>query len=550
MKRLYDKALVDQIAKNYGNETAFLSEFSKALLDIIREGLIRDGQVRLHQFGTFKLKWMKSRNGVNPSTGEKMVIQGRPRVIFTPAKFLKENIEPNPPALIPVEIASAEQVPTTQPVVPVAVIEDVVTTEIRPEKTPEIILEEKSAPVEQKVEELSTENKLMDEQPEVSSTDKDAAAVSEEVVANIQDEIEVLEQVVEILRTDVKEEDNIEDSYKKEASSEWLDTPVVEQIKEISELQYFKQPAATAVASDQEPVESAERESNNDVEKIAAKKLDFDLTENNEQTATEETESHRNWFAIAATVVVLLATGILFNALWTDSTPVQEKAPQLYSHYPEENIEPVDSELAQKPVVSDEQLESEVVANDIETVDVSGDKAELTVDENVSEPVKTEQHEDKLADVSAEENQIIVSTEQYNEVKRASAEQSVYFLQTEHRLSNGDSLWRLAKKHYVNPFYWPHIYQANHKKIENPDKVKMGRVITLPTLYGTPDELTKKDKRNIAMGYYFNYLYHKQKGNPYAYFSLIGVDKYDAGLLIEFQEEISRSDVSNLALLY
>jgi len=71
----------------------------------------------------------------------------------------------------------------------------------------------------------------------------------------------------------------------------------------------------------------------------------------------------------------------------------------------------------------------------------------------------------------------------------------------------------------------------------------------LPTLYGEPDALTRRDKRNIAMGYYFNYLYHKQKGNPYAYFSLIGVDKYDAGLLIEFKEEIERSDVNNLALL-
>jgi len=92
-------------------------------------------------------------------------------------------------------------------------------------------------------------------------------------------------------------------------------------------------------------------------------------------------------------------------------------------------------------------------------------------------------------------------------------------------------------------------HKANRNKINNPDKVKIGKVVNLPTLYGRPDALTKQDKHNIAMGYYYNYLYHKGKGNPYAYFSLIGVEKYDANILIEYKEEIEYSDVNNLALL-
>ena len=553
MKRLYDKAVVDEIAKKYGNDAVFLSEFSRALLDIIREGLIRDGQVRLHQFGTFKLKWMKSRNGVNPSTGEKMVIQGRPRVIFTPAKGLKDIVEPNPPALEPFEEPTpaekiAEVNSTDEAVVPViaAVVE-------QNEAAAVIELKLEDKPEDKKEEDTTLIIKLKSEEPSVEVNEpveeikdqlKDLAELEEgsanTAVADIQDEIEVLEQVVDILNTDARqhpvEEDNLEDSHKDEVTSDWLDSPVVEQIKEISELQYFKSAseAAAANSTTDQPV-STDVQSNAIVEDD---KLDFDLTE----PGDAEKDINKPWFAIAAAVFVLLATGLLFNALWTPSETDSAEVKYLYSYYPDNNAIQVDSIQPEATPLLAESSEAEKIEAETVTEQVEENLAAAEVVEQEKEITKSES-------VVSEEDQIIVSTEQYNEVKRASAEESAYFLERDHRLVNGDSLWRLAKKHYINPFYWPHIYQANHKKIINPDRVRIGRTISLPTLYGEPDDLTKRDKRNIAMGYYFNYLYHKQKGNPFAYFSLIGVDKFDADLLIEFQQEISRSDVNNLALL-
>ena len=98
----------------------------------------------------------------------------------------------------------------------------------------------------------------------------------------------------------------------------------------------------------------------------------------------------------------------------------------------------------------------------------------------------------------------------------------IFFTERSHQLINGDSLWRLSNKHYINPFYWPHIYQANRYKIRNPNRLFTGRTITLPTLYGSPDSLTKKDKKHIAEGYFLIYLYQKKHNKPFPYYALLG----------------------------
>lgn len=494
MKRLYDKALMDQIAKVYGNEVAFLSEFSKALLDIIREGLIRDGQVRLHQFGTFKLKWMKSRNGVNPSTGKKIVIQARPRVVFVPAKALKERIEPQPPVLQPFDPEENTKVSVVA----------------------SILKESTSIEVEETVEEVVK------------------AAEPEKVVADIQDEIEVLEQVVEILKTETPEAAGTVATHSK-ATSEWIDKSVVENIKEISELQYFKKAEGTVVKPQQQT----------SIKENAA--LDIDLSSLSQTPVKHKIEINNEtgnkggaWFAIATTALILLAAGVLFNALIlnkpvvnTEQVASQNSVPKYVFSYSELTVN-------EKVVTSPVYVPVEIINDNVEYEVLVSEAENTESDQSVITPLTSNE---------PDTDSIIVSTEKYDEVQRSSAEKDVFFSEVEYQLANGDSLWRLAKKHYVNPFYWPHIYQANRNKINNPDKVKIGKFVSLPTLYGRPEALTQEDKHNIAMGYYYNYLYHKGKGNPYAYFSLIGVDKYDASILIEYKEEIEYSDVDDLALL-
>ncbi|MDH5425498.1 MAG: HU family DNA-binding protein [Gammaproteobacteria bacterium] len=523
MKRLYDKALMEQIAKIYGNEVTFLSEFSNALLDIIREGLIRDGQVRLHQFGTFKLKWMKSRSGINPSTGEKIMIQARPRVLFIPAKHLKEKIEPHPPALQSLDQAE-DAVSADETVSLKNNLQLKSGTNVTPVKADESVLVSNSV--------LSAQRE--NDQP----LNGESLSEPEKVISDIQDEIKVLEQVVSILK---EEADGVVDSTAKQRAEKtnWLDQSVVEKIQEISELQYFRK--------DSELNNSAEP-AKNSTEPAATVMLDIDTDTYSEKTTDDslsvKKSSAKPWFAVAAAVLLLLASAVLFNAMKTDKPAevVQQNSQASVAPMTPNYLYSYENELSvtKSPVTAPVHVPVKIIMDNTELASLSIDTKNDLPDQQAAD--------DLLADKQPADS-IVVSSEAYDELKRASAEQSVFFPAMEHKLMNGDSLWRLASKHYVNPFYWPHIYQANHSKIDNPDKVKIGRVINLPTLYGSPDDLTQQDKHNIAVGYYYNYLYHKGKGNPFAYFSLIGVEKFDPTLLIEYKDEIERADVNNLALL-
>ncbi|MDH5518761.1 MAG: HU family DNA-binding protein [Gammaproteobacteria bacterium] len=620
MKRLYDKALMEQIAKVYGNEMTFLSEFSKALLDIIREGLIRDGQVRLHQFGTFKLKWMESRSGVNPSSGNKILIQGRPRVIFTPAKRLKEVVEPNPLPRVPwseTDRDSVNQAKISVPAVSLTAQTDKVNTVlsaipvVAAVKVAQAAEEQADSPVnDELIAELSTDtdDQLLSESDKILLAENneadDQTDKTETVIADINDEIKVLEQVAEILKNEsvtnnaekvtVGHADYLEDAAVKRTDSfqafkdrnqknslapaleekdlAWNDQSVVDHIKKLSERHAFNSPEKSEKASPKfaTPEIIVRTDTRSALYETSDAKTDQDLDKelnsvsklNADPLETDERQNYRKpWFALAAVAIVLLAIGSLMN-IFTAPTDHQAAGTQAVT---ESALETSDTQTQQAALAVEEQEgvipeQESVLTQTDEVLQTNTDSAEKVIDTELAgfttdQPAVVETEEltesgqfvaenDALTDQTTELN-----LESANQLKQIETIESTFFTARDYRLINGDSLWRLAKKYYVNPFYWPHIYQANHNSINNPDRVKIGKLVLLPTMYGEPDALTKQDKHNIATGYYYNYLYHKERGNPYAYFSLIGVEKFDADLLIEYKDEIARSDIKNLSLL-
>lgn len=61
-------------------------------LQSIANGLERDGEVTLTNFGTFKVKDVPARQGVNPQTGEKITIAAHKKIAFKPFKNVLEKI--------------------------------------------------------------------------------------------------------------------------------------------------------------------------------------------------------------------------------------------------------------------------------------------------------------------------------------------------------------------------------------------------------------------------------------------------------------------------
>lgn len=64
--------------------------FIKKMFDVVNEGLQDDKQVKVKWLGTFKVTSVKDRESVDVNTGERIVIDGRDKISFTPDSILKE----------------------------------------------------------------------------------------------------------------------------------------------------------------------------------------------------------------------------------------------------------------------------------------------------------------------------------------------------------------------------------------------------------------------------------------------------------------------------
>lgn len=84
--------LIETIAQDSNVDPELIRQLINEFSGIIEEGLMRDGKVRIHNFGTFSLHWINSRKGRSPKTGEPIEISARYRVLFRPAKSLKEAV--------------------------------------------------------------------------------------------------------------------------------------------------------------------------------------------------------------------------------------------------------------------------------------------------------------------------------------------------------------------------------------------------------------------------------------------------------------------------
>lgn len=70
-----------------------MSEVLDATLLIMSEVLEAGGEIRLVNFGSFKVKQTAARTGVNPQNHKFMVIPSKDRVRFSPGKGLAESVQ-------------------------------------------------------------------------------------------------------------------------------------------------------------------------------------------------------------------------------------------------------------------------------------------------------------------------------------------------------------------------------------------------------------------------------------------------------------------------
>lgn len=84
--------LTDVFATQTGMSKTDSERFIKSFFDMISDGLMVNGRVKIKGLGTFRVVQVKDRESVRVNTGERFVIPGYRKVAFTPDNSLKESI--------------------------------------------------------------------------------------------------------------------------------------------------------------------------------------------------------------------------------------------------------------------------------------------------------------------------------------------------------------------------------------------------------------------------------------------------------------------------
>ena len=84
--------LITTVAKNTKMSKAAAERAMNLVLESIKRGVKRDGNVTLIGFGTFTVKSRKARMGRNPQTGEPIKIKASRTVGFKPGQAFKKMV--------------------------------------------------------------------------------------------------------------------------------------------------------------------------------------------------------------------------------------------------------------------------------------------------------------------------------------------------------------------------------------------------------------------------------------------------------------------------
>ena len=92
MDNITREDIADYINKEFGLSKKDCNDLVNSILEEIQNGLIENQVVKIHNFGTFKLKRKNSRIGRNPKTKEDVMIEARNIINFYPSKKIKNYI--------------------------------------------------------------------------------------------------------------------------------------------------------------------------------------------------------------------------------------------------------------------------------------------------------------------------------------------------------------------------------------------------------------------------------------------------------------------------
>ncbi|MHC5010460.1 MAG: HU family DNA-binding protein [Planctomycetota bacterium] len=84
--------VIDAMARHLGSSKAEAERALAAFVEAVAEGLVKDADVAILGFGTFRISRRKARMGTNPQTKERIQIPASIGVGFRAGKALKDRL--------------------------------------------------------------------------------------------------------------------------------------------------------------------------------------------------------------------------------------------------------------------------------------------------------------------------------------------------------------------------------------------------------------------------------------------------------------------------
>jgi nucleoid DNA-binding protein len=166
-KKITFSELVKAFAESHDLTQQKAEDMIRGVFDLVIDDLEKDGKASITSFGSFELKDVAERTGINPQTKEEIVIPAHKKVSFKPFKALEQTVNAPFAGLEPTLLG--EQTETK---------ETAVTAKVEKEEEPEVFedpFEEVTKPAEEQADEAETPDSV-EEEAEEEQEEKEVGA--------------------------------------------------------------------------------------------------------------------------------------------------------------------------------------------------------------------------------------------------------------------------------------------------------------------------------------------------------------------------------------
>lgn len=477
-------ALLAKEAKISGAKAEF---FTKAMFELIIEGLEQDGIVKINGLGTFKITDVADRSSVNVNTGEKIEIKGHKKITFLPADTLKESVNQPFAMFGPVEVDEnyKDEDDSTDAVVTEDAVEEL---------TDAVETVEEASVAAEIVEEVPAVEEIEEEMPAEESGVEEPVPVfdilpEEYAPANGDSQEPVNDNGIE--KGIAVEEETVDDEPEVQVETEEEENRAVENRGESVE-----DSGEMAVEDNVEPESEETVKGNNGVEPVeeaSDKENEAERetvgTKVQERYGYDELEEEHGWFRrnyIMLLLFVMLAVVVyLIYVFLIDkkNNNIYEETPQIYVQQTAVESEPVDKNAT--PLVP-LQESTPVEENNTEeaTTSLVPLQESVPVEENrIEEESKPVVPLQESITVEGGSVSIVAELAARSDKSITDADTTMYNItgkMTVHKVTANDRLAKIANDYYGSRKLWPYI--AKYNNLQKPYGLSVGMELVIPEL--------------------------------------------------------------------